>query len=167
MIWRQRGQRNGLTLIEVALVVAMAAVLFSSASALFTATSTREGIKAKAAEVAALIDQARNNAIAGFQSDTWGIRVLDNDPVNGDCVVLYKGSNYSTRSTSYDRMVQINNGFYLESTQQNDFYFTYNSGWLASTTYANLPEQAIAIKSTSGAMKNVSTTPFGLVYYGD
>lgn len=164
---------QGFTLVEVVLIVAIFIILLSSAVSLSSSRVQREDLSAKAKEIANLIAKARNNSMTGYQADAWGIKVLNNStdcPANADCVVMYKGEEYSERNANYDQFVSLgvstSTTVYIDADQQNEFYFGYLSGWLSTTTGA-LVEQGILLNSYIGQQKVVTTTPTGVVYFDD
>lgn len=160
---------KGITLIEVLLTISLFVVLLYSSVSLSATKTSREDLDGKAGAVVEIITQARDYAVAGFWGSPWGIEVLNNDSYcqdSGDCIVLFKGTDFETRSQSYDRVLNLDSGVYLESTEINEFYFEFASGWLSTTTGA-LAEQSIVLKNNYGDQKIVSTTPAGVVYFGD
>lgn len=160
---------KGITLVEVLLMVSLFVILIYSSVSLSVTKTSRADLKSKAEEVVQIITQARDFSVAGFWGDTWGIKVLDNDAYcedSGDCVALFKGKDFEARDSNYDRVVNLNTGVYLEAAEINEFYFEFASGWLSTTTGA-LAEQGIVLKSNYGEQKIVTTTPTGVVYFGD
>lgn len=160
---------KGVTLVEVLLMISLFVILLYSSVSLSATKTSREDLTGKAGAVVEIITQAHDYSVAGFWGDTWGIKVLDNDSYcqdNGDCIALFKGKDFETRNPSYDRVLNLDSGVYLESTEINEFYFEFASGWLSTTTGA-LSEQGIVLKSNYGEQKIVTTTPAGVVYFGD
>ena len=166
--------QNGTSLVEVLLMIAIFVILMTSAVSLLTNKPQREDLVSKSAEVTELISRARNFSVTGYQGDVWGIKVLDNNTdcddegaVAGDCVIMFKGTTYPARDSSFDIKANIDSGVYIESTQINEYYFAYIAGWLSTSTGANMDEQTLILKNNFGEQKTVSTTETGLVYYGD
>ena len=155
----------GFTLIEVLLVVAIFVILLSGAVVMLNSRVQQDDLKAKAGEIADIIGRAQNYSRSGFQGDVWGIKVLDNDsscPADTDCLVMFKGYSYTYRNSSYDQYASLNDansGVYIESNQENEFYFYYGSGFLSTST-----EQEIVLKSNFGQSKTVRIAPSGLAY---
>lgn len=163
--------RAGFTLLEVLLVIAIMLILLSSSASLLGSRTQEKGLDASARAVVEHISKARNYAATGYFSDAWGVKILDNNSAcfnSGDCVVVFKGKNYTTRDSVYDSIFDLKNGVSLSSNQQNEFYFSQVAGWLSTTTVAyEMTEQRIILVNTVSQQKIVSTTPAGLVYYGD
>lgn len=170
MIPKDIPKQTGFSLAEIVLVLAIFLIIAASSAALLGTTSSQGALKAKSKEVVSIISRARDNAVSGYLGDNWGIGVLDDNiycddagATPADCVVLFKGNSFASRDTAHDKKVKLNNGVYIDPSEKNEFYFAYNSGWLASST-GNLAEQLIVLKSNDGSTKHVSTTPFGLVF---
>ncbi|PIR76828.1 MAG: hypothetical protein COU30_05755, partial [Candidatus Magasanikbacteria bacterium CG10_big_fil_rev_8_21_14_0_10_38_6] len=90
----------GFTLVEILLVLAIFAIILSSAVSLTTRQVFDADLSAKSAAVADLIERARNNSATGYRGDVWRIKVLDADPLcvnGGDCILLFKGRDFSGR----------------------------------------------------------------------
>jgi hypothetical protein len=166
--------QNGASLVEVLLMISIFIILMTSSVSLLTTKTQREDLLGKSAEVTELIARARNFSVTGYQGDVWGIKVLDNNTdcdddglVEGDCIIMFKGVTYLARNNSFDIKSKFDSGVYIESSQINEYYFAYVSGWLSTSTGANMDEQTLILKNNFGEQKTVSTTPAGLVYYGD
>lgn len=173
MIVKNIKKQAGFSLAEVLLVLAIFLIIAASTAALLGSNSSQSSLIAKSREVVSIINRARDNSMSGYLGDSWGIDVLDDNTycdeagvTPADCIVMFKGSVFVSRDRSHDKKVKLSNGIYVDSSEKNEFYFAYNSGWLASST-GNLSEQLIILKSNDGSIKHVSTTPFGLVYWGD
>ncbi|MCD4760438.1 hypothetical protein K8R42_00900 [bacterium] len=159
--------KDGLSLIEVLLIVALFTVLMSSAGSIVLTRTTRADLFAKSTEVVDLISRANNYSRTGYLGDVWGIRVLDNHtdcPQSDDCLVLFKGWLYSARNSDYDQFVHFDSGVYLEASEKNEFYFGYLNGWLTSSTGA-LSEQLVVLKNNMGEQKSVVISPTGLTSF--
>jgi uncharacterized protein (TIGR02145 family) len=158
----------GFTLIEVLLIVAIFAIILSSAISLTTTQIFESDLEAKSLEVASMIEKAQNHSVTGYRGDVWSIKVLDNDALcndNGDCILLFKGRDFSGRDTSYDRFVQFDqsiSGVYINADQANEFYFDYKSGWLATSTASYLEQQHIVLSSNIGNQKSIVIQPSGV-----
>ena len=170
-IFNKRASLRGFTLIEILVVVAIMLILMASGASLLGSRTQEKGLDASVKAVADHISKARNYAATGYFADAWGVKVLDNNAScfnNGDCVVVFKGDDYASRDSAYDSIFDLKNGIALASNQQNEFYFSIVAGWLSTTTVAyQMPEQGIVLVNAVAEQRTVSTTPAGLVYYGD
>ena len=162
---------SGFTLIEVLVVVAIFLVLLSSNAAILGSRSQQKGLDASAKAIVEHISKARNYASTGYFDDAWGVKILDNSAPcfnNGDCVVVFKGNNYATRNSIYDSIFDLKNGLNWSGSQSNEYYFSAVAGWLSTTTAGyEMSEQRLVLTNAFNELKVVSTTPAGLVYYGD
>jgi len=160
-------KQSGATLVEVLLIIAIFVIILSSAISLTTTQLFESDLDSKALEVSNLVETARSNSSTGYHGDVWSIKVLDSDPLclnSGDCVLLFKGNDFSGRDTAYDRFVQFDqdiSGVYVDSNQENEFYFDYKSGWLSTSTATRLEQQNIVLKSNFGDQKSVIVYPSG------
>ncbi|MFA5126610.1 MAG: prepilin-type N-terminal cleavage/methylation domain-containing protein [Patescibacteria group bacterium] len=154
----------GFTLIEILIVIAVALILLSIGVSILGSKTPQKSLDAKAREVVELISEARGYAASGYFGSAWGVQVLNDNGYcqdSGDCIVVFKGTAYSTRDMGYDRVVNINNGVYLESSQIQSFYFNPISGWSSSDD-----DKTIILKNNIGEQLTVTVTAVGLVYYG-
>lgn len=162
-------KNSGFTLIEILLIVAIFAIILSSSGALTTTQIFESDLSAKSLQVSALVETARNNSATGYRGSVWSIKVLDSDALctdSGDCILLFKGSDFSGRDTGYDRFVQLgqnNSGTYINTDQKNEFYFDYKSGWLSTSTAVRLEQQHIVLSSNFGSQQSVVVYPSGAV----
>lgn len=170
-IFKGRDSLTGFTLIEVLIVIAIMLILMSSGASLLGSRSQESALDASTKAVVDHISKARNYAATGYFADAWGVKVLADDALcfeGGDCLLVFKGTDYASRDSAYDSIFDLKNGLSWASNQHNEFYFSKVAGWLSTTTLAyEMPEQSMVLVNTLGAQKTVSTTPAGLVYYGD
>lgn len=162
---------RGFTLIEVLVVVAILLVLLSSGASILGSRTQEKGLDASAKAVVDHISKARNYAATGYFADAWGVKILDDNAAcfnSGDCVVIFKGDSYADRDNSYDSIFDLKNGVSWYGNQSNEYYFSAVAGWLSTTTVGyEMTEQGLTLTNTFNEFKVVSTTPAGLVYYGD
>lgn len=165
----QNNKQSGFTLVEILLVVTVFTIILASAISLTTRQVFDSDLSSKALAVADLIERARNSSATGYFADVWSIKVLDNDALcmdSGDCILLFKGRGFSGRDTNYDRFVEFDpdiTGVYIDADQEKEFYFDYQSGWLATTTASSLEQQYIVLKNNFGEQKSVVVSPSGTV----
>ena len=162
---------KGFTLVEILIVISVLLIIVSSGVAILSSRTTQVSLDATAKEVVELIAQARNYSVTGYFGDTWGIVVLNNNSNctdSGDCVIMFKGEDFFSRDIAYDRSVQLDRGVYIDPSAANQFYFKPVAGWLSTTTGTGiLVEQGLILKNNFGEQLVVTTTPAGLVYYGN
>lgn len=165
---RFKTKQDGFSLVEVLVIIAVFVILISSATSLVSRRITNADLDGKTQEIMGLIDKARNYSVSGFKNDVWGIRVLDNNADctgSADCVIMFKGIDYASRDSSFDQEVSLGTGTtgsYLESSQENQFYFGVNSGWLTTSSDTALSEQLIVIKNNTGDQRSIVINPTGV-----
>ncbi|MBU1203278.1 prepilin-type N-terminal cleavage/methylation domain-containing protein [Patescibacteria group bacterium] len=162
----KKKEKNGFTLIEVLLIVAVFVILLAGSVSLVNNRVNQEDLTYKVKQVADMVAKAQNYSMTGYRDDVWGIKVLDSDSHcadSADCVVMYKGVIYSDRDASFDQVVELSGttGVYLEASQVNEFYFAPSSGWLATTTGTST-DQWIVLKSNFGDQKSVVVNTSGV-----
>src|SRR3989339_21003 len=162
-------EQFGFTLLEVLLMVGIFAIILSYSFSLSNSQIFEDDLHAKVLEVSDLIEKARNNSATGYRGDVWSIKVLDSDALcdnSGDCILLFKGNDFSGRDAIYDYFVQFDQsitGVYINSDQENEFYFDYSSGWLATTTASSLEQQYIIFNNNAGDSQSLVVSPSGAV----
>ena len=164
--------QKGFSLIEIIVVMVIFVIILSSVVSLAGDETVQEDLSAKTASIVDFLNRARNYAVTGYYGDHWGIRILDNSTdcystgASGDCMILFKGKIYNDRNSDYDEKLLFDTGVYLDSDQDNQFYFEKVSGWLSTTTGA-LTGHSIKLSSNIGSEESVVVTPVGLVYSGN
>lgn len=160
----------GFSLLEVMIVVAIFVIILSSVATLTSDKTVREDLTAQSQAVVDIFSRAHNYAMTAYYGDHWGVKILNNhadcDEANSDCVIIFKGKTYDHRNAVYDEKLVLNTSVFIDEEQNNEFYFEKISGWLSTST-GHLVEQALVLQTTLGTQKIVTSTPTGLVYYGD
>ena len=162
--------KYGFSFLEVMIVVAIFVIILSSVATLTGDKTVREDLDAQAQAVVDILNRAHNYAMTAYYGDHWGVKIFDNssdcDEISSDCVIIFKGRNYESRNNIYDEKLLLNTSVFIDEDQNNEFYFEKISGWLSTST-GHLVEQALVLQTTLGTQKIVTSTPTGLVYYGD
>ncbi len=162
--------KYGFSFLEVMIVVAIFVIILSSVATLTSDKTVREDLDAQAQAVVDILNRAHNYAMTAYYGDHWGVKVLNNnsdcDETSSDCVIIFKGRNYDSRNNIYDEKLLLNTSVFIDEDQNNEFYFEKISGWLSTST-GHLVEQALILQTSLGTQKIVTSTPTGLVYYGD
>ena len=161
---------NGFSLLEVMVVIAIFIILFSSVATLTSDKTIREDLDAQAQATVDILSRAHGYAVASYYGDHWSIKLLNNsadcDVTEIDCIILFKGTDYNKRNEAYDQKLLFNTGVYFDAPVNDEFYFQKSSGWLFDDG-SPLAEQALILQTNLGSQKIVTTTPTGLIYYGD
>jgi prepilin-type N-terminal cleavage/methylation domain-containing protein len=161
---------TGFSLLEVMVVIAIFIILFSSVATLTSDKTIREDLDAQAQATVDILSRAHSYAVTSYYGDHWGIKLLNNsadcDVTEIDCIILFKGTSYDTRNDEYDQKLLFNTGVYFDEQVNNEFYFQKSSGWLFDDG-SPLAEKALILQTNLGSQKIVTSTPAGLIYYGD
>jgi len=159
----------GFTLVEALLIVTIFAVVLTASFSLSNTKIFEDDLQSKILQVSEILERARNNSATGYRGDVWGIKVLDSDALcdnSGDCIMMFKGDSFSSRDASFDVFVQFDSdisGVYINSDQENEFYFDYQSGYLASSTNASIGDQYIVLSSNFGDSQSIVVANSGVV----
>ena len=92
---------RGVTLIELLLVVAIMAIILSSAYPLGAGFLARNNFKNKINETVNSLRIAQLNSISGKEAVSWGVNVDSNQ------ITLFSGTSYSSRNPVYDEVYDI------------------------------------------------------------
>jgi prepilin-type N-terminal cleavage/methylation domain-containing protein len=89
-------RQSGFTLLEMALVVAILAIILGVSAPVYMALSNGSQLDAATGILAQDLYQAQINSRSGAADSQWGVAV------NGQDIVLFSGSSYATRNTAND-----------------------------------------------------------------
>lgn len=127
---------RGFTAIEVIVVVIIFAVIIAvTVPRLLNTETIGAGFTVEdAQDVINLISVAQAYAASNRTNDHWGIHLVDDGTDNcsttvaADCAVLYKGSSYASRNSTYDQIFLLKGGLRWGDIVDSDFYFNRVSG---------------------------------------
>ena len=100
--------KRGFTLVEMLIVIAIMIIIASAAVPLYGSLQVKAQIGESTSQIVQAVRIARANAISGYNSTSSGIYFFIN-PVGADSYVLYQGSSYSNRDTSFDQTMVLDN----------------------------------------------------------
>ena len=127
----------GLTFLEMIIVVTLFLLVAASTLPRFFRNSAfgQDQTYQEAQDIAHLVGIAQSNAASNRDNDHWGIHLVDNGTTDCgststvDCVVLYKGANFSGRDSSLDQIFILQGGNYFGQIDDADFYFNKRTGF--------------------------------------
>lgn len=140
--------KAGFTLIEIMLAVALMTAFLSLSVPVFQSfvynndldTAINSGVRA--------LRLAQENARGMYYDDAWGVKFATNE------VVLFKGSSYASRDTTYDSTYPISVGVSITGTSE--FIFSKFTGTPTGTGTVTLTENSKSLSITINGQGNVT-----------
>lgn len=90
--------KNGFTLIELILVIALVAIIGSFSAPVYTSFISKNNLENKTFEIKGVLTKAQNNTISGKQNSNWGVYFLPNQ------FLLFAGDSYASRNSALDEV---------------------------------------------------------------
>ncbi|MBI4090461.1 MAG: LamG domain-containing protein [Candidatus Komeilibacteria bacterium] len=129
----------GFTLLEFVIVITIIIVVMAFTIPRFFDTFTSGDTTANDAEgLVNLLGIAQSNAAGNRDNDHWGIHLVDDgtddcgSTTTVDCAVLFKGTVFSGRDTSYDQTFILSNRNRFGALDDTDLYFNKRTGFVKS-----------------------------------
>ena len=144
-----RNRPRGFTLVEVLFVLALAGVFAGATLPLGQSYLRRGELDAAVRETASTIRSAQARAQAGSFDAGWGVKVVPGS------IILFQGSTYATRATTYDESIGIPTGLVASGTTE--FDFARRTGRTTSGT--------LTLTDAGGTSRTVAVNGFGMVQY--
>lgn len=88
--------KNGFTLIELILVIALVAIISSFSAPVYTSFISKNNLENKTFEIKGVLTKAESNTISGKQDLNWGVYFLPNK------FILFAGDSYISRNPAFD-----------------------------------------------------------------
>ncbi len=160
--YKNHSGNAGFTLLEMIVVLAVVMLLLRAFVPRFInsfATGADQTVD-DARDIVHLLETGRQYAVSNREHENWGIHLVDNGTTDCgsstavDCVVLFKGTDFASRDSSYDTRVTLRANNYLTDLEGIDPYFERYSGYLMNTY--GLPPNPVARYS----MESYSMTRF-------
>lgn len=140
--------RNGFSLIEVLLSIALIGILAGLSLPVYTGYVTRNDTQIAAVTLAQAYRHAQSLARSGKHDTAWGVH-----GENGS-ITVFTGSDYTTRNTDYDEKTEISSAIGFSGTDTVIFEkFTGTPDTTANVT----------LSSVQGGTKTVSLNEKGMV----
>ena len=93
--------REGFTIIEILIVIAIMAILGAAASPLYSNFLVRTYFRNKTNELVASLRTAQLNTIAGKEGSRWGVHISSSE------IIMFKGASYVVPGTAFDYKYSI------------------------------------------------------------
>jgi len=93
--------KNGMTVIEILVVIAVLGIIFAVVIPQFSKSREMQVLKSGVADTLSSIDKARGNTLSSLNSSSYGVHF------QSDKVIIFKGTDFSTRDTTKDETINI------------------------------------------------------------
>ncbi|MDD5720884.1 MAG: type II secretion system protein [Candidatus Pacebacteria bacterium] len=117
--------KKGITIIELLVVLAVLGIIFSVVIPQFSKMRENQVLKSGVSDTLSSIDKARGETLASLNSSSYGVHF------QSDKVIIFKGTDFSTRDTTKDETISIATPAIISSgtlTLPVDIYFNRLSG---------------------------------------
>ena len=108
---RLPANRWGFSIIELLLTISIIAILATSTTPVYTNFLARNHLENKTNEVISSLQTAKTNSISGKEDSQWGVNLSTQ-------IVLFKGTSYVGRDTSFDQTYDIPASVSISPTQE-------------------------------------------------
>lgn len=116
---------RGFTLIEIAVVLTITAILFLIAGSLAVNTISKNTLQVEAGAVIDLLRRAQSRSISGYQDSVWGVNFTQTE------MTLFAGSSYETRNQQFDETHSFSSG--IAASGLTDVVFQFATGETVNT----------------------------------
>lgn len=97
-------QRGGFSIIEILVVLAIAAVVFGYALGVGSEFYSSKSIMTERDNLVSILKRARSSAMSNMNQSSHGVYIATSS------YVYFDGSSYATRNTDYDLLIPIQSG---------------------------------------------------------
>jgi len=142
--------KNGFTLIEVLLSIALITVLAGVAVPTYFTLFAKNDLDVAKNQVAQSLGRAAFLSLSSDGDTTWGVKILTGS------VIIFKGANYAGRDVDYDEIYSISSSIIISGLTE--FVFNKLTG-LPQTT------GSITLTSVNGDTRTITINSKGTVSY--
>ena len=142
--------KKGITIIELLVVLAVLGVMVSIALPQFSKMRENQVLKSGVQDILSSLDKARSQTLASLNSSEYGVHF------EADKIIIFKGTDFSTRDTAKDETINIITPAVLSSgtlTLPANIYFNRLSGSPSTTGTVTI--------STSSYSKTITISTTG------
>lgn len=130
--------KKGFTLVEILVTTAIFAVIASFSIPFYSGWQSSSGISNYRAQIVENLELVRLRALSGLDNMSHGI-YFDISENDADSFILFRGENYSSRDSSYDREFRIPKNIVLTTNLANsEIVFEKYTGLSQTTGQINL-----------------------------
>lgn len=141
-------QKNGFTLLELLLSVALIGLLAGIAAPMYLSLQAENEVAIAAATIGDILHRGQIRAQAMDSDSDWGVEMASST------ITIFKGNNFSTRDQNFDE--NYNLAATINLSGLNEIIFNKFSGWTTASG-------TIAIVHQDGRQKNVSISEIGII----
>lgn len=106
---------KGFTLIELLIVVAIILILVAAAIPIYGNLQVKSQLNENSAQIVQALRTARGRSAARLNNAAHGV-YFEINPDNVDKYILYQGSSYAGRNSSYDRETSLGSSLHISTT---------------------------------------------------
>ncbi len=141
-------QKNGFTLLELLLSVALMGLLAGIAAPMYLSLQAENEVAIAAATIGDVLHRGQIRAQAVDSDSDWGVEMVSST------ITIFKGNNFSTHDQNFDE--NYNLGATINLSGLNEVIFNKFSGWTTASG-------TIVISHQDGRQKNVSISELGII----
>lgn len=148
--------KQSFTLIELLVVIAIMVIVIAAGVSLYGNLQVTSQLNENTSQIIQTIRTARQRSVSRVNNSSHGI-YFEINPSNNDQYILYQGSSYSMRDSSYDLTVTLGSPLHIATTLNgNEVNFSRSLG--TPNTTGNI----VLSHDTTGA-RTISINSFGIV----
>jgi prepilin-type N-terminal cleavage/methylation domain-containing protein len=106
---------KGFTIIELLIVITITLILAAASVPIYGNLQVSAQLNENSAQIIQALRTAREYSVAGFNNVQHGV-FFEINPDSDDRYILYQGSTYATRNSSYDRAVTLDSSLTLSTS---------------------------------------------------
>jgi len=155
-------QNRGFTIIELIIVITIFVIIFAGTSVVIANLYGKQNLKNHGLRLVDDLREAYTNSVSQKNNSTWGVKL--DTTTNPDRYVIFKGTAYTLRDASFDRVVVFPAGVFLNQISLNgggtELLFGQGSG--RTSDYGSF---RLATSETSDGTFLINVNGLGLVDY--
>ncbi len=141
--------KNGFTLIEVLLVMALTVIIGSFAMRFFSSFMLDNQVVHTSQLLQSALGLARSNAQTNLQDSAWGVRYQSQQ------LIVFKGSSFAARDANFDQSFTLPDPVSIAGTASEVVF----------AQYTGIPDTAVTITlQNAGVQQQVTVDQGGLIY---
>jgi len=143
------GLWDGFSLVEMIIVIAIFALLFSVSSSIYNSFKSHSNLELATSSVVEALRLAGSSAQSGKGDSKWGVEIFS------DRIAIFKGNTYASRDVAFNESFSFPNG--INASGLGEVIFEKLTG--ATTTFGTI------ILTNIGEVKNLNINAKGTITY--